>query len=150
MLGESGNNMDDDATAHAKGRLMGEYEVRASILKSATTGSAPAQKQWMDLIDALGNTLAEPSEVDDMETDTAKVEHLARLQFTRAEIATVIGKKQIKGELLDAYKRGLMLEEAKVREAVSREAIKGNTAAQKQYADMVAKTKKSNIGLGKS
>ena len=149
MLGESGDDMDADTTAHTKGRLMAEYEVRASILKSATTGSAPAQKQWMDLIDAQANkALDPPSEVGDMESDSARVEHLGRLQFTRREIATVIGRELDK-DLLEAYKRGLLLEEAKVREAVSRMAIQGNTAAQKQYADMVAKTKKSNIGLAK-
>lgn len=82
-----------------------------------------------------------------METDVEKVEHLARLQFTRREISAVIGK-EIKGDLLAAYQRGLLLEEAKVREAVSRMAIKGNTSAQRQYADMVDKTRKSNIGIG--
>lgn len=50
ILGDS-TAYDPDDLAYHQGRLMAEADVRKSILKSASTGSAPAQKQYMDLVD---------------------------------------------------------------------------------------------------
>lgn len=49
ILGESAEKMHPDEQSFQKGKLLAEAEVRLSLLKSATTGSAPAQKQWLDL-----------------------------------------------------------------------------------------------------
>lgn len=146
ILGESGEDYDADTLAFLKGQLMSEAEVRTSILKSASTGSAPAQKQWMDLVMANRQRIATPpTKVEDMEPAKA-VEHLARLQFTRMEITKIVGKP-IEGDLLEVYKRAITLEEAKIREATNRLALQGNTSAQKRFAEHVAQAKKANIGL---
>lgn len=89
-----------------------------------------------------GDVLEEPTEVKALSIEE-QVEYLAGLQFARDEVAMVTGK-EIDGELETAYKRGILLEEAKVREAIKRLAIRGSSPAQKQYMDMATGTKKSN------
>lgn len=146
IMGESGDDLDPDTLAFLRGQLMSEAEVRTSILKSASTGSAPAQKQWMDLVHQCRQKISTPpTKIKDMEPP-AQVEHLARLQFSRMEIKQITGHT-VEGDLLAVYKRAVLFEEARVREAVNRLALQGNTSAQKQFAEHVAKTKKANIGL---
>ncbi len=76
-------------------------------------------------------------------TMAQQVEHLAGLQFTIYEVEQVIGRS-LTTALVTAYKRGQLLEEGKVREAVKRLAIRGSSPAQKQYQEMAADTKRGN------
>jgi hypothetical protein len=83
-----------------------------------------------------------PSDVKAMSIEE-QVEYLAGLQFTMIEVELVVGQP-IEDILEQAYMRGALLEEAKVREAIKRLAVRGSSPAQRQYIDMVTKTKKRN------
>ena len=73
-----------------------------------------------------------------------QAEYLGGLQFTVAEVAIILGEK-IEGELRTAYDRGRLLEEAKVREAIKRLAIRGSAPAQKQFTDLTRQSKANDI-----
>jgi hypothetical protein len=89
--------------------------------------------------------LEQPTEVAGMAI-AAQVEYLAGLQFSRAEAARVV-EQPITGDLEKAYERGRLLEEAKVREAIKRLAIRGSSPAQKQYQQMAEENAKNNARL---
>lgn len=42
---------DDERLAYKRGQLKAEAEVRKSILKLAKSGSSPAQKQFLELVE---------------------------------------------------------------------------------------------------
>lgn len=64
-----------------------------------------------------------------------QIESLAQLQFTDAEIATIVDMPV--ADLLDQYQRqvdrGRLLAEATVRQSLLRQAKNGSTAAQKEF-----------------
>ncbi len=89
-----------------------------------------------------------PTDVADL-TPAGQASHLAGLQFTMAEVAKILGCP-LDDALIMAYERGALLEEAKVREAIKRMAVRGSSPAQKQYSDMTAEAKRGNVNYRKS
>jgi hypothetical protein len=81
---------------------------------------------------------AEPESEQDLDTmeNPQAVAHLAALQFSRAQIALIIGEP-IGEELEPHYQRGLLLGEAKVRNAIKRLAMAGSSPAQAQYLELI-------------
>lgn len=65
------------------------------------------------------------------------VAHLAALQFSRDQIATIVGEAVAGTELEAAYQRGMLLGEAKVRFAIMRLAMAGSSPAQAQYLELI-------------
>lgn len=84
------------------------------------------------------STELEPEPEEDLDTMPAAqaVAHLAALQFSRAQIALILDIK-IAGDLESAYQRGLLLGEAKVRNAIKRLAMAGSSPAQAQYLELI-------------
>ncbi len=95
-----------------------------------------------EMVETETETVESPTDVGELSLPQ-QAEHLGGLQFTIEETETVIGQP-LKGELLTAYRRGTLLEEAKVREAIKRLAIRGSSPAQKQYVDLTEQTKRAN------
>lgn len=73
-----------------------------------------------------------------------QVEEMAELQFTDAEIATIVGMPE--DDLISAHEsnidRGRLRAEAEVRRAVYQAAKQGSTPAQKQFMDLNARAKR--------
>ena len=71
-----------------------------------------------------------------------QIEDFARLQFTREEVATMVGVTVFSPAHATAYMRGRLLAEAEVRKSILYHAKAGSTPAQKSYIDLVTKREK--------
>lgn len=84
------------------------------------------------------STELEPEPETDLDSmaPAQAVAYLAALQFSRTQIALIMGE-EITGDLEIAYQRGLLLGEAKVRNAIKRLAMAGSSPAQAQYLELI-------------
>ena len=76
----------------------------------------------------------------DKPTTTAEeIQEMARLQFTREEVAIIVGRPldKWKGPERLAYQRGQLKAEAEIRQAMLKLATQGSSSAQKDFLTLI-------------